>query len=212
MTIQNSHSTKSLKLGGENGRVIVHTSENHLSFSTNTFAEKAIFERYDSPMRIQIGRAADSQGVDLPENATYYRENFLWTRTGGGAADFGDGRPGVWVLGYTSIQRDSFEEVLHETLENAKSFAEIAASHMDMIAVLAGEEHKNVLTVARWASVGRFLEAVHKATKEKMPAAKLIKKITLARFNQYLAATGLLSGIHSEYHPYKLVRNQVSSE
>lgn len=209
MTIQNNHGTESLKLNGENGRMIVHTSENHSSFSNTAFVEKAIFERYDSPMRIQIGRTDESQEVDLPENATYYRENFLWTRTGT-MANIGDGRPGIWVLGFTSIQRGAFEDVLQETIESGKSFTKIAASHMDTIAVLAGEEHKSVLTVARWASVGRFLEAAHTATKVKMPAAKLIKKITLARYNQYLAATGLLSGIHSEYHPYKLVRNQVS--
>lgn len=211
MSIQNNHNTASLKLNGENGRIIVHSSEDHSSFSNRPFAEKAIFERYDSPMRVQIGRMDESQGVELAEGTTYYRERFLWTRNNV-TADIGDGRPGVWVLGFTSIQRGSFEDVLHEALENGKSFAQAAASHMDIFAVLADEEHKSILTISRWASVGRFLETVHTAAKEKMPAARLIKKITLARFNQYLTTTGLLSGIQSVYHPYKLVRNQVSSE
>ena len=208
MSIQNNHSAASLKLNGENGRMIVHASENHSSLS---LIEKAVFERYDSPTRIQIGRVDDPQGIDLPEDATHYRESFLWTRTDA-TADLGDGRPGVWVLGFTSVQRGSFEDVLHETIQNGKSFTEIATSHVDIVAVLAGEEHNSVLTIGRWASVGRFLETVHTITKEKMPAAKLIKKLTLARFNQYLAATELLSGIHTEYHPYKLIRNQVSSK
>lgn len=208
MTLQNNHSIATLKLNGENGKVIVHTSENH---STLPFTEKAIFERYDSPKRVQIGRMDDSQEFDRPEDAAHYRENFLWTRTDV-TADLGDGRPGVWVLGFTSIQRGSFDDALLETIENGQSFTLIAASHMDIIAVLADEEKKSILTIARWASVGRFLETVHAVTKEKMPAAKLVKKLTLARFNQYLAATGLLSGIHSEYRPYKLIRNQVSSE
>jgi len=211
MTTQNSYSAASLKLSGENGQMIVHASDNHSSLAGTAFAEKAVFERYDSPARIQIGRTNDSQEFELPEGAAHYCENFLWTRTDT-TADLGDGRPGVWVLGFTSIQRGSFDEVLNETVANGKSFTEIAASHVDIVAVLAGEENNSVLTIARWASVGRFLETVHTVTKEKMPAAKLIKKLTLARFNQYLAASGLLSGIHSEYHPYKLIRNQVSSK
>jgi len=211
MSIQNNHNTASLKLNGANGRIIVHSYEGQSSFSNTAFAEKAIFERYDSPMRVQFGRMDESEGNGLPEDATYYRERFLWTRTNV-TADIGEGRPGVWVLGFTSIQRGSFEDVLHEALANGKSFTQTAASHMDIFAVLAGEEHKSILTIARWASVGRFLESVHTAAKEKMPAARLIKKLTLARFNQYLATTGLLSGIQSVYHPYKLIRNQVSSE
>lgn len=211
MSIQNNYNTATLKLNGESGQVIVHTSENHSSFPKPAFAEKAVFERYDIPRRVQIGRIEDSQGIDLPEDASYFSESFLWTRTDT-PAFIGDGRPGVWVLGFTSIQRGSFDNVLRETLENGKSIAETAASHVDMIAVLAGDEHKSVLTIARWASVGRFLETVHTLSKEKLPAAKLVKKLTLARYNQYLAATGVLSGIHSEYHPYKLIRNQASSE
>ena len=211
MSIQNNHNTASLKLNGENGRIIVRASENHSFFSSTPFAESAIFERYDTPIRVQIGRPNDSQEVALSEGASHYREHFLWTRTNT-LADIGDGRPGVWVLGFTSIQRGSFEDVLLETIENGKSFAEAASSHVDIIAVLAGEEHKNILTIARWASVGRFLETVHTLAKENISAAKFLKKLTLARFNQYLATTGLLSGIQSEFHPYKLIRNQVSSE
>jgi hypothetical protein len=209
MTNQSDKNIPPLKLNGENGLIKVRRSESLPTFPNEELAEEVIFERYDSPLRVQIGRPNDHQKVDEPQNGadtTYFRDTFIWTRNGR-IVDIGDSRPGVWLLGFISIQQGSFDDILHETLENGKLFTTIASSHLDIAAVLAGEGHKSILTIARWASVGRFLETVHTAAKEKIPPIKLIKKLSLPAFNRFWAIAAPLLGWRSEHYPYKLIKN-----
>ena len=206
MTIQANHRKPPLKLNGEDGLIKVRRSEVHSSFPNEELVEEAIFERYDAPLRLQIGRPNHSQEISPNEaDTTYFRDTFMWARTGG-AVYIGDGKPGVWVLGTMSIEQGSFDDILQETIENGKTFTTLAASHMDIVAVLAGEARNSILTFARWASVGRFLETVHTVAKEKIPPTKLLKKLSLPGYNRFLAVAGYLSGRRIEYHPYKLIK------
>lgn len=211
MTIPANHRKPPLKLNGEDGLIKVRRSELSSSFPNEGLAEEAIFERYDAPLRLQIGRPNHSQEISPNEaDTTCFRDTFMWARTGG--TDYiGDGKPGVWVLDFMLIERGSFDDILQETIENGKTFTAIAASHMDIIAVLAGEERSSILTMARWASVGRFLETVHTLAKEKIPPTKLLKKLSLPRFNKFLEIAGHLSGRREAYHPYKLIKQTTSN-